>query len=359
MNNAKKITILGGTIVLLVSTAGLWAAQEGPPPPTPPPQEGAGVEIRRVPGDRPMHYRMIDDKNVPKEKVPFLGVEAGRVSATVSAQLGLPERTGLTVLRVIDGSPSEGILQEHDILMKLNDQILINEPQLAVLVRNAKTGDDVTLTLLRAAKEMKVHVKLGEHEVPKGGMWHVEGFPHDFDLGDLGPEFNDAAREWGDHARELAEKAKDMAGRVRDDVEHTLRVLRSDDDDEGGDHVFIDERGPMKRVTRINTDRGNIVLVDDQGRVEVSMGEKGRHVLIKDKDGKILFDGPVNTPGERAAMSPDAQKRLKQVESQVDIDYSMNKNTQTKETTIVPAATAGGISFEREAAPKQVRTYML
>ena len=360
MRNPNKFLILGGALALLAATIGLQAADDSKP------KEEKHIRIIRSDDGNPVRIHVVDEKDVPKVKVPFLGVETGRVSPTVSAQLGIPERTGLTVLRVIEGSPAEGVLQQHDILTKFNDQILVNEPQLAVLVRSAKTGDEVTLTLLRAAKETKVRVKLGEHEVPKGALWHMEGFPHDFDLGDMKFEFDNAAREfgdhaqeWGDQAKEWAEHAKEMAGRVRDDVEHTLRVLRSDDDDEGGDHVFIDDEGPVKRVTRINTNRRNVVFVDDAGRVEITMKESGRQVLIKDKDGKVLFDGPVNSEKDRAAMSPEALKRLQQVESQVDMDYTLDKDAQTKETSIVPGTTAGGVSFERDAAPRPVRTYTL
>jgi len=361
MRNSGKFMILGGAIALLAATTGLQAAEEAKP------KEEKHVQIFRADGDHPMRIRVGDDKDIPKEKVPFLGVETGRVSPTVAAQLGIPERTGLTVLRVIEGSPAEGVLQQPDILTKFNDQILVNEPQLAVLVRGAKTGDEISLTLLRAAKETKVKVKLGEHEVPTHAMWQMEGFPHNLDLGDLdgfrfefgdaAREFGDHAKEWSDHAKEWAEHAKDMAGRVRDDVEHTLRVLSSDDAD--GNHVFIDDEGPMKRVTRINTNRGNIVFVDDAGRVEIKMKENGRNVLIKDKDDKVIFDGPVNSGKDRAAMSPDALKRLEQVESQLDMDYTMDKDAPTKETSIVPGTQAGGVSFERDAAPRQVRTYTL
>lgn len=362
MNTPNKLKVIGGALALLVAANGLWAVEEPPPPG---PKDAKQFEFQHKPGDREMRFHMIDGKDMPKEKVTFLGVETGRVSPTVSAQLGIPERTGLTVLRVIEGSPSEGVLQEHDILTKFNDQVLVNEPQLAVLVRAAKPGDEVTLTLLRAAKETKVRVKLGEHEVPKFATWNMEGFPHDFDLAGMRFEFQDAAnewrehaREWGDQAREWSEKARDMAGRVRGDVEHTLRVLRSDDD-EGGDHVFIDDGGPMKRVTRINTNRGNIVLVDDAGRVEIKMKGDGKHVLVKDKDGKVLFEGPVNTPEERAALSPEVAKRLQQVESQVDVDFNLGDDAETKETSIIPEPHAGGVAFEREAAPQPVRTYTL
>lgn len=352
MNHIQsQMKLLCGAFALLVTSGAMPAAEELPPPP---PFE-KHAEIMRRHGDGGAHLRFVDAENMPKEKVTYLGVETGRVSPTVAAQLGITERTGLTVLRVIEDSPAAGVLQQHDILTKFNDQILVNEPQLAVLVRSMKPGDEVTLTFLRGAKETKARVKLGEHEVPKMALWRMEGMPGDIDLDNFQFEFGEKAGEWSEAAREWAEKAKDMAGRVRDDVEHTLRVLRSEDAE--GPHIFVDEGGPMKRVTRINKNRGNIVLVDDAGRVEVKMKDTVRHVLVKDKDGKILFEGPVTNDAERAALTPEVRERLQKVESMVDMDFTLDDDAETKE--IVPEVGKRGVAFELEAAPRPLRTYTL
>jgi len=349
MRTPIQMKILGSAFALLIAIPGGFAADEPAPPPA-----GKRFELLREHGPRDARIHFIDAKDLPKEKVTYLGVETGRVSPTVAAQLGIAERTGLTVLRVVEESPAAGVLQKHDILTKFNDQILVNEPQLSVLVRSQKPGDEISLTVLRAGKETKVRVKLAEREVPKMA-WRMEGFPGDIDLEGLQFEFSDKAGEWGEVAREWTEKAKDMAGRVRDDVEHTLRVLRSDD--ESGPHVFVHEGGPMTRVTRINKNRGNVVLVDDAGRVEMKMKDQVRHVIVKDKDGNTLFDGPVTTEAEREALAPKIRERLQKVESMVDVDFTLSDEVETKE--VVPDLGKSGVSFESEAAPRPVRTYSL
>jgi serine protease Do len=345
----SKMKLICGALALLVITGGLFAAAE----PQPPPPEKR-FHLLREHGERDARIRHINAEDMPKEKVTYLGVETGRVSPTVATQLGITERTGLTVLRVVEDSPAAGALQQHDILTKFNDQILVNEPQLSVLVRSMKPGDEVTLTVLRGAKETKARVTLGEHEVPKMA-WREAGFPHDFDFDGFRFEFGDAAGEWGEKAREWAEKAREMSGRVRDDVQQTLRVLRSDDG--GGAHIIVDEGGPMKRVTRINKNRGNIVLVDEAGRVELKMKGDVRHALIKDKDGKVLFEGPVTSEAERAALAPEVRERLLKVESMVDMDFTLGEDVESKE--VVPEAGKTGVAFGREAAPRPARTHSL
>ncbi|HUG09752.1 MAG TPA: PDZ domain-containing protein [Opitutaceae bacterium] len=341
--------LLCGALALLVTAGGVFAAADNMPPPPP----GKRLDIHREHRDRERHMRVLNAEDMPKEKVTYLGVETGRVSPTVAAQLGITERTGLTVLRVVEDSPAAGILEQHDILTKFNDQILVNEPQLSVLVRSMKPGDEVSLTFLRGAKETKARVKLGEQEVPK--MAWREGFPHNIDLDNFRFEFGDAAGEWGEKAREWAEKAREMSGRVRDDVEHTLRVLRSDDG--GGAHIFVDEGGPMKRVTRINKNRGNIVLVDDAGRVELKMKGDVRHAVVRNNDGKVLFEGPVASEADRAALTPEVRERLQKVESMVDMEFTLGDDAETKE--VVPEVGKRGVAFGREAAPWPVRIYSL
>jgi hypothetical protein len=56
-------------------------------------------------------------------------------------------------------------VQEHDVLYKLNDQLLINPAQYMVLVRTFKPGDKVELTVIREAQQRKLTATLIEKEV--------------------------------------------------------------------------------------------------------------------------------------------------------------------------------------------------
>jgi hypothetical protein len=67
---------------------------------------------------------------------------------------------------VKEGSPAQkaGVLK-NDIVKKLDDQVLIDSKQLAVLVRLKKPGDQVSLTLLRKGKEQTMRVTLEEGDI--------------------------------------------------------------------------------------------------------------------------------------------------------------------------------------------------
>src|ERR1019366_10663322 len=101
------------------------------------------------------------------ESVTFLGVETRPADATLAEQLNLPNGAGLIVRNIVPDSPAAAALKKNDVLTKLDDQLLIEAHQLAVLIRNHKDGDEVTLTYIRGGKEATAKVKLAKHDFPK------------------------------------------------------------------------------------------------------------------------------------------------------------------------------------------------
>ena len=62
------------------------------------------------------------------------------MTADLAAQLKLPAGVGLLVQSVVDGSPAASDIKPHDIIDKLDDQILVEPTQLAVLGAHAQAG---------------------------------------------------------------------------------------------------------------------------------------------------------------------------------------------------------------------------
>lgn len=102
--------------------------------------------------------------------VTWLGVAADEASDDLRAQLPLPDASGLVIRDITAGSPAASAgLQPNDILYKLDDQILVNSPQLQSLIRGRKAGDEVTLTFLRKGKETKAKTKLASRAPSEDG----------------------------------------------------------------------------------------------------------------------------------------------------------------------------------------------
>jgi hypothetical protein len=104
--------------------------------------------------------------NVAKVRGAYMGVGVEAPGEALRSQLKLPEGVGLVVNYVDEHSPSQGVLHRHDVLEKLDDQLLVNAEQLVTLIRLHKPGETVHVTLIRESNRMTAQVKLGEKEVP-------------------------------------------------------------------------------------------------------------------------------------------------------------------------------------------------
>ncbi|MCX7006106.1 MAG: PDZ domain-containing protein [Kiritimatiellaeota bacterium] len=107
--------------------------------------------------------------------VTWLGLAADEVSAEERAQLPLPENAGLLVSSVTrDGPAMQAGVWANDILVKLDDQLLINAAQLRALVLGKKEGDKIALSLLRKGKEMQVTATLAKRVPPPDETIHSQ-----------------------------------------------------------------------------------------------------------------------------------------------------------------------------------------
>ena len=160
-NTTMKRTLLLLTACGALPLSGFAQIPATPPPLTPP----APPSAPSAPSAEPPHPAGRSRSGV------FLGVEVTPLPTALSDQLDLPEGFGVLVDYVVPDSPAEAAgVKTHDILKTLNDQILTGAEQLAVLVRNFKEGQEVTLVLLRKGQETKLTAKLAK----RAGRDHAE-----------------------------------------------------------------------------------------------------------------------------------------------------------------------------------------
>lgn len=258
------------------------------------------------------------------EKVAFLGVSTGPVSPTLAAQLGLTPGSGLVVNQIVPASPAAGVLQVHDVLVKIDDQLLIEMNQLAVLVRSHKEGDEVTVTYLRGGKQATAKVKLAVHDAPKlslgaGGQWPTNGtiniFGADGASGNLG----------------------------RQEVDLVLSII----DAQRGSQAAA---GTNVRVMKMNTENSTMVLSDDEGSIEITTKEGQKHLVAKDAKGNPICQGPITTLREQAAIPVGVLERLKKLEGMQDFQFKTGEEFKGGEVKVLTPP-ARKVSLPREVAP--------
>jgi hypothetical protein len=166
------------------------------------------------PGRRPAQAQ---PPAAPEQKpVAYIGVLTREVPPEMRSQFNLPEGFGLMVDEVMPDSPAQQAgLKMHDVLLRLDDQRLVNMEQLMLLVRSHKKGDNVTLTVITGGKESTIPVTLGEHVMPAVGQHLQYGFggwsPHGapFFRGDTSRGFENQSREFNEQMERFQKEMRE------------------------------------------------------------------------------------------------------------------------------------------------------
>jgi serine protease Do len=250
-------------------------------------------------------------KDLPKVPVTFLGVETMPASPTLVAQLGLADGTGLVVTNVVPDSPATSVLKEHDILVKLDDQLLIEVRQLAVLVRNHKEGDEIALTYIRGGKQQTATVKLVTREMPKlsfqfpGAGAHVGAV-----VGNIVP--SGLERSSGELARRPVESARIQTESLADQA-RMMSMLQSTPP-QSSVRIIESEGSPAaRRVTMLHPSTSRIISSDEAGELELKIDNGQKELTANDTKGAVIFSGPINTPEERQALPESVRPRLEKL----------------------------------------------
>lgn len=239
-----------------------------------------------------------------RETVAFLGVETARVSPTLTAQLGLPEGAGLVVRTVVPESPAASVLQPHDVLLKLDEQLLIESRQLATLIRHRKEGDEISLTYLRQGKQAAAKVKLASHTAPKLSAFGLPEILHDSDV-PPGPGGEAVSHEEMNRMLSLL------------DGEHPPLQF--------GQSLGYGATMPHVRAMRVDPENSNLVFSDDEGELALTIKDGKKTLVAKDAQGKELFSGAVDTAEQRAALPGRVRERLEQLETMDGVSFRADR----------------------------------
>ncbi len=266
------------------------------------------------------------------EKVPFLGVVTGPVSSTLCSQLGLVQGAGLVVNQIVPLSPVAGVLALHDILVKLDDQLLIETNQLAVLVRSHKEGDEVTVTYLRGGKQATAKVRLALHDVPKFSVSSGATWPANGTINISGAEA--------------------LPGSVgRQEVDRVLSMIDAQRVPEPGS-------GPNVRLMKMNTNNSTMVLSDDEGSIEITTKDGIKNLVAKDPKGAEICAGPITTSREQEALPAGVLARLKRLEGLQDFQFKTGEDFKGGEVKVMtPPGRKISLPQESRAPVRRVQAF--
>ena len=239
-----------------------------------------------------------------KKMVAYLGVASAPPNEAMQAQLGLSSGTGLLVYHVNPNGPSAGIIENHDVMIQLNDQQLVNLAQLSTLIRNAGPGNTVRIELVRSGKDMEVMVTLGEREASTNRSNHffapnVGHIPYPLPAGsEWTPE---EKVEWN-KALEKHLKEKEEGAEAKDAVEPK--------------RATAEFRAPMR--SGFFSLLRSATWAQDDYVLDLEQEKAGGRNLTVTRGGKVIFNGPVNSEEERNQVPREVQAKLRVLEAQLD-----------------------------------------
>jgi PDZ domain len=301
------------------------------------------------------------EQNAGKE-VAWLGLSAEESSDALASQLGLQPGEGLLVTYVATNSPAaKAGLQKNDLLVEMDGQKLVLPEQLRKLVRMRKEGDKVVLTYYRGGKKQNTTATLGKTKAGLGWFgdsgsldglkqlrFQLKDLPSMDGLNENMKELRESLARTGvdreniqveirrglDQARKgIAEAMAQVhrAGRGTDSAPQALEELARSG-------VEVDKDATVTIKSRNDSVR-TIVKTDDTGTYVIVANPKKR-LTAHDKDGKLLFDGEIETSEQQEKVPKEVWKKVQPMIEQLNQareDAPSPAEPAPKKTSALPA----------------------
>lgn len=298
--------------------------------------------------------RLNGEAVVKTEKAAFLGVAVVPMSSELRKQLQLADGPGLVVRFVEPNSPAAlaGIVQD-DLLQQINDQMIFNHTQLAALTRWYKAGTKINVSLLRAGKPLTVTATLSEKEQPvaeadampmpnriiltaPNGMSPNMRDIIEREMPNLPPDLQRTLREQmqqkptpapdgaviipldiPDPNPDTPEKVEARARqRMQDQQQMMLQNLP------GQIRIQMQGNGIPQQMNfmglRVESGNGKTVRTqtDNEHRIQITEeAGKDTQLNIQDREGKVLFEGPVSTEKQIKAIPAELKEKFEQIQA--------------------------------------------
>ncbi|XAM01150.1 PDZ domain-containing protein [Phycisphaeraceae bacterium D3-23] len=305
--------------------------------------------------------------NAPMVEATYLGISCEPLDFDAAALLLVDEGTGLAVTFVAEDSPASAAgLEVGDTLLQLDNQVLINPEQLAVLIRTHDAGEGVTLLVVRDGEEFELEAELGTNTVPQLGpggrnlnqFWNVErqGNAGEFRvlpeglhgrLAQINPEIANIEEHMALIEAMLAEQMQAMpdlaeirgnAEQMREQMhihEEALRQMIEQMHGAEGQFEF-DEQHEMEFK---NNAAMNIVWNDGEHTIKISGDGEGNQTLnVTDADGNELYDGEMPEGDALDELPEGVGDKVREMQDMNHFEFRFEGAPEAPAAPVAPAA---------------------
>jgi serine protease Do len=246
-------------------------------------------------------------KPIPVNKIAYLGVRGDESSEALRSHLELEGGLLLSTVKLTSPAGLAG-LKRLDVIVSVDGKSLTDQDSLRNVITSYNPGDEVTLKIVRRGKEIEQKVTLGE--APE-----IQDLP----LQAIIP--NPAA----DMNRLLNQQLENALGGLGDDKlqkEMMKQLEKALGNDGAGFKQFkFNLGGNMLEENDLKLGFrgiGSMKFVDEEGSIEMKMTDGHRELSIRDKEGKLLFEGPYDNDIDKAAVPEEYRERVERIDSSGD-----------------------------------------
>ena len=242
----------------------------------------------------------------------YLGVHTTRLDRGTSYQLGLPTGVHLQIEKVALGSPAEGAgVKLYDVLLKLDDQLLINPEQLKTLVRLRNPGERISLSILRQAKPLSLSVELLEVPENHRGFYGRESMnnPDPFDTNSLfgsGDHMRDFFRR---HSFDFPDISNFQEQHLFSDPRQQESSVPPSTSPKTQDDP-LHGNGSNTQSYSYSSSTQQITRSDEEGSLQWTEKDGLRFLRATDLEGQVLFEGSISSDEDRQMLPPRVRDRL-------------------------------------------------
>ena len=240
-------------------------------------------------------------------EVAYAGLNVGPRGEAASA--ALPAGVGIQVGFIDPKGPSAGKVEEGDILTRLDDQMLFNAEQFRALVRTRKPGDKAKLTLVRGAEPMTLELTLGsrpaERTVASGRPGRAPAIETPSGI---------AIAPGGVIPDDLLKQLQELQAGILPPPVARSRIPSADElraqagAGAASSHSFSFSFGNGAKSS------SHSMASDGEGTVSLEEKDGKKRAVVKDRDGKTLFEGDVTEKADVEKLPADVRRRLKLAE---------------------------------------------
>lgn len=258
----------------------------------------------------------------------YMGVVIESVPSVLRDYVDLPKGVGLLLPRIAKDGPAEKAgLVDNDILVKFDNQLVINYNQLSALLELKGVGATVPVTILRKGEEMTFELTLEERTRKGVHFIHPDApeapeVPSVLDPDEMG-QFMERIEEWIpgsvrvfiDENEQVHVDLEDLKDDMKG-LQAKIAKIRMISDDIP---ALVEEHGEHgARTTLVHVMDKNINYTSDKGRVILDSSPEGKHVTVWDENDELLYQGLL--PENYQAELPAKAVKLLEVLDDIQLD---------------------------------------